>query len=431
MRRGSSPLLRKPPDGGWGWMVVAACFVLMVCTRAVTRCLSIFFVDFQEHFAQSHANTAWINSITDCNTMLFCVGFALCYSPALVMIDRYFGRRRALAMGIGLSGSGVGTFMLAPIIQFMIVKFSWRGALLILGAFTSNLCICGALMRPIHFKNFAPPEDNEEKLEKTAGNESSLWRRAFILVSQSVSCWLGETHTLVRCPLFAAYLLSLLLLASGCGIPFVYLVPYAQSHGISFQHASLLLSLTGIMSIVGNVTYGWLVDCSFFRRRRWWCYVFAITLEGICSLCLPFAQYVPPLALLAGLYGYFDGAYVTLLAIIATDLVPAHLTPTAIGLTYGIHGLPYLLGPPLSGWMVDQTDSYTTSFLFSGSAILASAMLFAVATLVVSNPGPGGEAKASGQEGELISSGLSGNGAFPRPIGEATVPGMNCEGGRL
>lgn len=27
----------RPPDGGWGWMIVAGCFMVTVCTRAVTR----------------------------------------------------------------------------------------------------------------------------------------------------------------------------------------------------------------------------------------------------------------------------------------------------------------------------------------------------------------------------------------------------------
>lgn len=26
-----------PPDGGWGWMIVAGCFMVTVCTRAITR----------------------------------------------------------------------------------------------------------------------------------------------------------------------------------------------------------------------------------------------------------------------------------------------------------------------------------------------------------------------------------------------------------
>lgn len=47
------------------------------------------------------------------------------------------------------SGSGIGTFILAPAVQLLIENYSWRGALLILGGFVSNLCVCGALMRPL------------------------------------------------------------------------------------------------------------------------------------------------------------------------------------------------------------------------------------------------------------------------------------------
>lgn len=75
------------------------------------------------------------------------LGFALCYSPAIAMVDKYFSRRKALAYGIAMSGSGIGTFVLAPVVQLLIEQFSWRGALLILGGFVLNLCVCGALMR--------------------------------------------------------------------------------------------------------------------------------------------------------------------------------------------------------------------------------------------------------------------------------------------
>lgn len=148
------------------------------------------------------------------------VGFALSYTPAIAMVGRYFSERKALAYGIGLSGSdiftyvllyflvihvllshphfyvffslflfpdffhsffsllfacllkflyqcffsthslhksnftlssgsGIGTFILAPAVQLLIEHYSWRGALLVLGGFVSNLCVCGALMRPL------------------------------------------------------------------------------------------------------------------------------------------------------------------------------------------------------------------------------------------------------------------------------------------
>ncbi|MEQ2242613.1 hypothetical protein ILYODFUR_037695, partial [Ilyodon furcidens] len=77
------------------------------------------------------------------------LGFALSYTPVIAMVGRYFSERKALAYGIALSGSGIGTFLLAPAVQLFIDHYSWRGALLILGGFVSNLCICGALMRPL------------------------------------------------------------------------------------------------------------------------------------------------------------------------------------------------------------------------------------------------------------------------------------------
>lgn len=77
------------------------------------------------------------------------LGFALCYTPAIAMVGCYFQQRKALAYGIAMSGSGIGTFVLAPVVQLLIELYSWRGALLVLSAFVGNLCVCGALLRPI------------------------------------------------------------------------------------------------------------------------------------------------------------------------------------------------------------------------------------------------------------------------------------------
>lgn len=38
---------------------------------SVLRCVSIFFVEFQQHFEQDYFTTAWIHSMVDCMTMLF------------------------------------------------------------------------------------------------------------------------------------------------------------------------------------------------------------------------------------------------------------------------------------------------------------------------------------------------------------------------
>ncbi|XP_023254133.1 monocarboxylate transporter 12-like, partial [Seriola lalandi dorsalis] len=79
------------------------------------------------------------------------------------MVGCYFRRRKALAYGIAMSGSGIGTFMLAPAVQLLIELYSWRGALLVLSAFVANLCVCGALLRPITAQEDEEGAEGEER----------------------------------------------------------------------------------------------------------------------------------------------------------------------------------------------------------------------------------------------------------------------------
>ncbi|MCI4382249.1 hypothetical protein PGIGA_G00012810 [Pangasianodon gigas] len=189
--------MKNSRDRGWGWMIVAASFVTMICTRSVTRCVSIFFVEFQMQFSTDYSTTSWIHSLLDFTTMLCAplgsyvgnrlstrvavmtggllssvglvissfapslqflyislgiltgLGFALSYTPAVAMVGTYFNERKALAYGITMSGRGIGIFILPPLVQHLIDLYSWRGALLTLGGLVSNLCVCGSLMRPL------------------------------------------------------------------------------------------------------------------------------------------------------------------------------------------------------------------------------------------------------------------------------------------
>lgn len=85
------------------------------------------------------------------------------------MVGCYFHRRKALAYGIAMSGSGIGTFVLAPAVQLLIELYSWRGALLVLSAFVANLCVCGALLQPITLQE--DEEETEGELGESAREE--------------------------------------------------------------------------------------------------------------------------------------------------------------------------------------------------------------------------------------------------------------------
>lgn len=485
------------PDGGWGWMIVAGCFLTTVCTRAVTRCVSIFFVEFQSYFSRDYSATAWIHSLLDCTTMLCAplgsyignrlssriavmiggllssaglllsslatsveflyltlgvltgVGFALSYTPAIAMVGSYFSERKALAYGIAMSGSGIGTFILAPAVQLLIEFFSWRGALLILGGLVSHLCVCGALMRPLEGQRGRQKEIDLEgdkkvdllnvKLADVVLNvELSAQERRSVEVKQidtdkmmkdrgekeqaenmlkdgkeqmeadkSGPSDAKQTHSneelnhrrwsiwsIIRKPVLREYsfllipdflllLVSFLFLAYGCSVPFVYLVPYSLSAGVSPQQAALLMSILGVSGIVGTITFGWIADRKCLRPYRVVSYMLAVGSEGLSCLFLPLLSDFSLLVPFSLIYGYFDGAYVALIPVVTSDTVsPTHLT-SALGVVYFLHAIPYLISPPIGGWLVDQTGSYTATFFLSGVSLICSAVILAAVRVII------------------------------------------------
>lgn len=195
--------LPTPPDGGWGWMVVFASFMIHVFADGFTYTLGIFYVHLLEHFQVGKAAAAWIVSIlvgvtlgsgpisgalvnrfgcrsvtiggalvasfmlfvsiyaTNIVTLYFTIGlgaglgFGLIYLPAIVCVTCYFEKRRSFATGIAVCGSGLGTFVFSPLVELLIRYYNWKGALIIISGLVLNCVFFGALFRPL--------EDNRPK----------------------------------------------------------------------------------------------------------------------------------------------------------------------------------------------------------------------------------------------------------------------------
>ena len=76
-------------------------------------------------------------------------GLGLIYLPSVVAVGYYFEKKRALATGIAVCGSGVGTFLFAPLATLLLDTFGWKGANLIYAGLCLNCAVFGALMRPL------------------------------------------------------------------------------------------------------------------------------------------------------------------------------------------------------------------------------------------------------------------------------------------
>lgn len=87
------------------------------------------------------------------------IGFGMIYLPAVVCVGYYFEKKRSLATGIAVCGSGFGTFVFAPLATFLLKNLDgWRGANLVLAAMILSCAFFGALMRPLTY-----PKKKKEK----------------------------------------------------------------------------------------------------------------------------------------------------------------------------------------------------------------------------------------------------------------------------
>ncbi|KAF2350732.1 Major facilitator superfamily [Trinorchestia longiramus] len=195
----ASELQRKAPDGGWGWVVVAASFFVHCIADGVTMSFGVLFIEFLAVFKESKSFTSWVGSlfmaipllagplasmltdhfgcrqVTIVGSVIASIGFllsafsnsilvllftlglitglglAVCYVAAIVIVAFYFEKKRSLATGIAVAGSGIGTFIFAPFIQHLIENWGWRGSLIILAGVFLNMCVCGMVMRDLQW----------------------------------------------------------------------------------------------------------------------------------------------------------------------------------------------------------------------------------------------------------------------------------------
>lgn len=94
--------------------------------------------------------------------------------PSIVMVGFYFDRKRALATGIAVCGSGIGTFVFAPLGSMLLESYSWKGANIILAGIILNGIVCGAVFRPLEARPTGAIE--ESKIIKSIVEEKKRMR---------------------------------------------------------------------------------------------------------------------------------------------------------------------------------------------------------------------------------------------------------------
>ncbi|MGA0324171.1 MAG: MFS transporter, partial [Ilumatobacteraceae bacterium] len=73
-------------------------------------------------------------------------GVACCFVPMVAGVGGWFVRQRTLALGVAVSGIGVGTLVVVPFSEWLIGEYGWRTAYQILAALSAVLLLLAAVL---------------------------------------------------------------------------------------------------------------------------------------------------------------------------------------------------------------------------------------------------------------------------------------------
>lgn len=156
------------------------------------------------------------------------MGFCLIWLPAITGVAAYFDKKRAMAMGIASSGSGFGTFLMAPIVNLLDENFGWSWTLMIVGALVL-LCIpLGLLFKPLKDSKSNKSTESCEETDTTCELGNTHTQLATIKCRRCISVSvmkMGNGYIdLLHDSKFILFMLSNLLTNIGFSVPFAYTV---------------------------------------------------------------------------------------------------------------------------------------------------------------------------------------------------------------
>lgn len=270
------------------------------------------------------------------------VAVAAAYVPSVATVGKWFEERRAAALGIAVTGIGVGTMVVSPMAASLIEAVGWRNAYRTLGV------IGGAVLLLAAFGIGAKHSDTGTSSARF-GPRALRDRRALMLYLAS----LGFSIALF--------------------VPFVFVPAYARSRGADPIAAAFLLGLLGLGSTAARLVLGPLASRFGSLRLFRWC--FALHAASYLIWLGAGGSYAA-LATFVVVMGFAYGGFVALSSAVIADAYGPAVLGAALGALYTAAAVGSLVGPPAAGAVLDASGRYT-------SVIIALAAVSGIGTLLL------------------------------------------------
>lgn len=289
------------------------------------------------------------------------IGSSMCGMVSVnILMNNWFQAKKGTAMGIALTGTGIGSMIFNPVAQKLIANLGYQAAYRIL---TGCMLLC---MLPLFFLYCFKPEEKglvplgagtgaggkgrgtDGILRREAMKQPAFWAVCYVVFGLSVS---------------------------SMGL-FNHMQAHLQGIGYTAAAASLYLSSLSLGMTAAKLLFGWLNDKIGVR----WNFL-AMTLLSLTGIILLLVSRSPVLTVIGVmLFGVGAASPFVLTPQLTIRLFGGRDFANLYGTINVFQFLGPALGPVISGAIYDRTGSYTTAFVLY-ACVLAVAIVIGMLLL--------------------------------------------------
>jgi predicted MFS family arabinose efflux permease len=257
----------------------------------------------------------------------------------------WFHKHRGLALALVLTGSGVGSILIPPLIQWTIAHHGWRNAYILLG----GIALLGLPLTALLVRN--QPDGVIAKADRPAVDGATI-----ALALRSRTFWI------LAC-------IIMLSAFSENGLV-TNLAAILTEHRISAQSAALALSVRGGAGIIGRLCVGFLIDRFSPQRIQ----TFVLLLSAIGVLVLAFAGTSPVALIGAAILGVGLGSEADVAPYLLAHYFGRRNFSVLYGLTWTAYAIGGATGPMAIGYWYDRAGFYQPRFIVYLSCVAFAAV---------------------------------------------------------
>ncbi|XP_062616851.1 monocarboxylate transporter 13-like [Saccostrea cucullata] len=453
---------RVPVDRGWAWVILAANFLVVFLVIGCTSSFGLFFAEFMSEYKASASSITValsvqtvvfsvaslfamnfgtglasnrtyiiIGGLFGClayvisaiikdmsylilsHGVIFGIAYGFSYGPSLVVLGRYFDKKRGLAATLGNMGVSFGSLIFPPVIRILLDTYGLRGALVVIGGLLLNLCVAGALMRPIAFykdritwKAVNSKEIHSNKTVWTTGSDGkcdhtpnsgqkttkekcsnsifsqencnkrkmSLVKQFFLDTKNKIKikniCKISINIQVLKNVLFRMWIPVCFLAIIGCVQIAIFIPPHAKDLRILDSKITILVIMIGASNFFSKIVVAIFIYHNFMSKTHMMAGSLIIT--GVSCMLISLYTDFMTMCFLSVIFGFFGSVYFGLFPAVIADFVGIDNLSSAMAINMMMQGLGLSISNPILGYLRDISGSFYASFYVMGSTLIMS-----------------------------------------------------------